>query len=252
VTGFAVAPDGSRAVVIRHGGAVESFDLVSRSWEPPWQEQVTGRPAQWAVAFSSDGKTVATANGNRTVKIWDAPAGRLRHTLGGHKGQVHAVAMAPDNTTVASEDGETVRLWDARTGNKTGSFQAQDGGGKFLSAIWALAFSPDGKLLAAGGNDGTVRLRDLAADREVFRLVQGHPVGALAFSSDGSRLASAGFGASVKVWDPASGAELAALNVDVERRQLAFQPGSTRLAIAGSRVILWDLPAGGGGPKSKD
>jgi WD40 repeat protein len=154
---------------------------------------------------------------------------------------------------VASGDGETVRLWDARTAKETGNFQAQNGGGTNLPAIWGLAFSPDGKTLAAGGNDGTVRLRDLANNREQARLPQGFPVGALAFSSDGARLASAGFGGTVKVWNAATGAKLAELDLKVQRiHQIAFQPGRGRLAITGARVILWDLPAAAGGPNLKD
>jgi len=250
LTGMAVAPDGARAVVIRHGGALLPVDLKRHVWEPAWQEAQPAQISQWAVAFARDGQSVATAHGDRTVKIWDVASHSLRHTLNDHKDQVHSVAMAPDSITVASGDGETVRLWNARTGMKTGSFQAQNGGGGNLPALWALAFSPDGKILAAGSNDGTVRLRDLAANREQARLTQGFPVGALAFSSDGARLASAGFGGTVIVWDTVTGAKSAELDLKVPRiHGLAFQPGRNRLAITGSRVILWDVPADGALPQ---
>jgi LSD1 subclass zinc finger protein len=251
VTGLAVAPDGARAVIVRHGGAVEVVDLRKRQWELPWQEQLPAQPAQWAVAWSADGSTVATANGDRSVRIWDVPSRSLRHTLSGHKGQVHSVAVAPDSTTVASGDGETVHLWNARTGKEIGSFKAQDGAGPGgLPAVWTLAFSPDGKLLAAGGNDGSIRLRDLATSAEKLRLTHGHPVGALAFSTNGAWLASAGFGGQVKVWNAVSGAKNAEMNLQVQRvHGLAFQPSRTRLAITGGRVILWDVPVGAGGAK---
>jgi hypothetical protein len=247
LTGMAVSPDGARALIIRHGGALQPIDLKQRVWEPSWQESLPGQIAQWAVAFAADGQTVATAHGNSTVKIWDAASHSLRHTLSGHKGQVHSVAIAPDSSTVASGDGETVRLWNARTGKQTGSFQAQKGGGGNLPAIWSLAFSPDGKTLAAGGNDGSVHLHDLASNSERSRLSQGFPVGAIAFSSDGARLASAGFGGKVIVWNTATGAKLAELDLKVQRiNGVAFQPGRNRLAITGGRVVLWDVPPAGG------
>jgi hypothetical protein len=245
VTAMAVAPDGKKAVVVRHGGQVQTIDLVSRQWDPPWQETMPAQPAQWAVAWSRDGRTVATANGDRCVRLWDVPTRSLRHTLAGHVDQVHAVAIAPDSTTVASADGVTVRLWNAQTGQATGTFQAQDKGAVgLLHAVWALAFSPDGKLLAAGGNDGSVRIRDLGANREAARLPQGQPVSALVFSSDNALLASAGFKGSIKVWFAATGAHRAEMQLPDQRVQaLAFQPDRSRLAISGGRITLWDLPS---------
>lgn len=243
-TGMAVSPNGAKAILIRHGGAVIPIDLRGRQVEPLWQKPIPAQPAQWAVAWSADGSFVATANGDRSVRIFNVATGSLRFNLTGHKDQVHAVAIAPDSKTVASGDADTVYLWDGNSSQKLGSVKAQDGGGVgVLPAVWSLAFSPDGKLLAVGGNDGTIRLHDVAGKSEKLKLTHGHPVGALAFSSDGKWLASAGFGPKLMVWETASGDKRAEMNLDAQRvHGLAFQPGRNRLAISGGRITLWDVP----------
>ncbi len=242
VTGMAVAPDGERAFVIRHGGSLSVANLTKREWEPGWQETEPAMIRQWGVAIARDGKTLATAHGDRVVKLWDVPTGKVRQTLGGHQEEVHAAAFAPDNATIATGDTDVVRLWNARTGRETGSFRAQDKDkDAVVPTVLVLVFSPSGKILAAGGNDRSVRLRDLTTNRETARLTQGFPILSLAFSTDGARLASAGWGDSVIVWDVSSGAKLAETELKTQEfHSLAFQPGTQRLAISGPQVVLWD------------
>jgi WD40 repeat protein len=217
-------------------------NLSKQEWEPGWQETDPAMIRQWGVAIARDGKTLATAHGDQVVKLWDVPTGKVRQTLGGHQAEVHAVAFAPDNATIATGDHPVVRLWDARTGRETGSFQAQDKSkDAVVAAVLVLAFSPGGKILAAAGNDGSVRLHDLTTNRETARLTQGIPILSLAFSTDGARLASAGWGESVIVWDVSDGAKRAETELKTpDFHSLAFQPGSQRLAISGPQVVLWD------------
>jgi len=109
------------------------------------------------VTFAPDGKSLASAAHDGTVRLWECATGKERCVLQGHKGWVRCAAFAPDGKTIASVGQDpTVRIWDVVTGKELHKLEGHSG------IVWTVAFSPDGKTLATGCDDRTIRLWDMA------------------------------------------------------------------------------------------
>jgi WD40 repeat protein len=126
----------------------------------------------WGVAYSPDGRRLASAAWDTTVKVWDAATGEKLLRLNGHTEAVRNVAYSPDGRRMASasEDG-TVKVWEAASGQELLTVKGHPGGG-----AWGVAFSPDGSCLASAGADGTVKLWDatpLTSQRLIEREARG-------------------------------------------------------------------------------
>jgi WD40 repeat protein len=123
-----------------------------------------------SVAYSPDGKTLASGGQDGTIKLWDVATGKERATFQGHpvSDWVTSVAYSPDGKTLASGSGETIKLWDVATGKE----QATLNNGHTAS-VKSVTYSPDGKTLASAGRDQTIKLWDVATGREKATL-KGH------------------------------------------------------------------------------
>src|SRR5262245_50447476 len=157
-----------------------------------------------AVAFSSDGKSLASASLDRMVKLWDISAGQELATLKGNGNKYSSVAFSPDGKRLATGSFDrTVKLWDTVAGQELLTLQGHG------AQVTSVAFSPDGKRLATGSFDRTVKLWD-AVNGQEFLALKGHGdvVRSVAFSPDGKKLASGSFDRTVKLWDAVAGQEL--------------------------------------------
>ncbi len=149
------------------------------------------------VAFSPDGRLLATASTDKTARVWDPATGGHLRTLTGHTNTVWGVAFSPDGRLLATaSDDQTARLWDPATGEHLRTLTGHTG------SVPGMAFSPDGRLLATASHDATARVWDPATGGHL-RTLTGHTGGVrgVAFSPDGRLLATASGDQTARLWD---------------------------------------------------
>ncbi len=259
----ALRPDGEQVAVGTEGGDVQVWDVGRKRRLRTFD----GQGPVAAVAFSPDGRSVASAGDDGAAvwwaaagqelraltlvgspgpalaapaRLWAPSAGRLR-TLHGHARRLGCVAFAPDGTRLATGSVDrTARVWDVRTGAEVCVLRGHG------DDVVTVAFSPDGRRLATASRDRTVRVWDASTGALLGSSPrQEHFPGAPAFGPD-SRLAWGDSGGSVRLWNPAAPDWVVGHTLHADAvLAVAFSADGRRLLSAGrdGRVVVWDPAA---------
>ena len=246
----AISPDGRLAATASHdfnvGGADGNVSAI-HFWDA-----ATGRPLappiqrhQWvsALAFSPDGRVVASGDYGRTVRFWSAATGQPAGAPIEQRGIVFSVAFSPDGRTLAVgtvDSANEARLWDLEARRPKGI------GMPHKDWVVDVAFDPEGRVLLTRSHDATARLWNAKSGEPLTDYLRNEGLPAAAFSPDGRKLATAGnLEDQVRIWDAQTGQVLpgSTLGQGSQVTALAFSPDGRVLGVGckDGSARLWDV-----------
>lgn len=195
------------------------------------------------VAFSPNGKILASGGSDKVIKLWNIETGQLLKSLEGHAESVLSVAFSPDGKMLASGGADkTVKLWNVATGREIKLPEGHAG------LVRSVAFSPDSQTLASGSDDKTVKLWNVGTGQLITKL-EGHTsyVFSVAFSPDGNTLATGSDDKTIKLWSVVTKRLVTTLTGHTDRvASVAFSPDGQTLASgsADKTIKLWNVVSG--------
>ncbi|MFQ4146898.1 serine/threonine-protein kinase [Chlorogloeopsis sp. ULAP02] len=235
--------------------ATASDDKTIKLWNVSTREQIFTLVGHTnsvkSVAFSLDGTILASGSWDKTVKLWNVETGKEVCTLVGRQLQVSAVAFSSHQLLASASYDRTIRLWDISSLNSPHLDKEKFKNCPFYSlsshtwAVLTLAFSPDGKMLATGSDDNTIKFWDINTG-QVIRTLQGHSWAVLTvtFSVNGETLISGSRDNTIKIWRISTGEEIATLTGHEDSVSAVAVSPVAQLIVSGSRdktIKLWEL-----------
>lgn len=194
-----------------------------------------------SVAYSPDGRLLATGSSNGEIKIWSADDYQEILCCRGHQAWVMSLSFSPDGRSLASaSDDHLVKIWDLPTGNCLSTYT------EHTDSVNTVKFHPNGRTIASGGQDATIRFWDLSATTPLIKTLVGHEGGrvwSIDFSPDGKILVSGSEDRTIRIWEVATGACLAVwIAHEHWVRSVVFSPdGKTIASSSFDRTIkIWD------------
>jgi WD40 repeat protein len=189
-----------------------------------------------SVAFSPDGRTLASGGSDNTIKFWDVVDGQLQRTLRGHTNYFWSVAFSPPDGQTLAAGSDDITLWDSANGHLLRTLTGH------TAEVNSVAFSPDGRTLASGSHDKTIKFWNVASGQLLRTLTPGHTeegIESVAFSPDGRTLAAGSD--DITLWNSANGQLLRTLSED--SNSVAFSPDGRMPASGGSdkTIKFWDV-----------
>jgi eukaryotic-like serine/threonine-protein kinase len=246
IKAIAISPDGERIAAYQSGKKAGANVWRTKDWAHSFigDPSASGGYHAGGVGFLGAGDRMVIGWGNGDITVHDSVTGHKLREVAAHRGDgINAMAISPDSRVIATGAGytaRTVKLWNPENGERLGELTNHQ------AAILALAFSPEGALLASSSGDQTIRLWNTKTWSEVATL-RGHEdeVYSLAFSADGRRLITGGKDGSIRLWQiPPVQRSAAGSALPEPCRYFAVSPEGGRLVTVEDDYILWNLDTG--------
>ena len=196
-----------------------------------------------AIAWSPDGKRIASGSMDNTVRVWDTADGKNAYIYRGHSSWIGDVVWSPDGKRIASASADnTVQIWDAFDGGNVYTYKGH------IYWVNTVAWSPDGKRIASAGADKTVQVWDATDGGNVYTY-EGHIayVNRVVWSPDSKRIASGSWDKTVQIWNAADGRNISIYRGHSDQvRTVAWSSDGTYIASGGNdyTVQVWYATTG--------